>query len=79
MLFDLTLGQDVRKAVRQWRDNARSRVKAGKAPRRFDDLTPDLQVQVWPLLEQARTRADVDAAFSRVVKASGKARAAGAS
>lgn len=67
----LTDGPAVRKALRQWRDNARSRVRAGKPPRLFVDIPGDVAGGIWAALDGAQTREDVDAAFRRVVKAGG--------
>ena len=60
-------------ALRRWRDNSRSRLRKGQAPRRFVDPTLSTVVhdEVWAKLSKARTRAEVDAAFA----AAGKARA----
>lgn len=65
--------EEVVKALRQWRDNSRNRVKAGRAPRRFDsDIIPETTAEfVWSGLYKATTRAEVDNAFS-VIKAGGR-------
>jgi SPP1 gp7 family putative phage head morphogenesis protein len=65
---------DVAKALRQWRDNARARVKAGKLPRRFEDVPDAVADPIWKHLATARTRDAVDAAFAKAGDASPKAR-----
>lgn len=58
------LPEDVRRLLAQWRKSARSRVAKGLAPRRFADVPEVVAAEVWPLLEDARSREDVDAAFA---------------
>lgn len=65
---DEQLPEDVRRLLAQWRKNARSRVAKSLAPRRFADVPEAVAVEVWPLLEHATSREEVDAAFA-VVKA----------
>ncbi len=55
--------------LRRWRENARGRIKKGLAPKLFEDASPELQQLVWPVLKDARTREEVDAAFAAVGKA----------
>jgi len=57
--------EKVTKELRQWRDLARGRAKAGKPQRRFvAQSIPSLtQHRVWKALESARTREEIDAAF----------------
>ena len=64
------LPEPVAKELRRWRDNARTRVRAGRRPRPFasDVLTADQIRPIWDALSDARTREQVDAAF-RVRKA----------
>lgn len=66
----------VRKAVRQWRDNARSRLRKGLPPRRFEDVPADLADAIWRRLEHARTREEVDRAFALRKEVDAKERAA---
>lgn len=56
----------VRKELRRWRDNARSRVRAGKRPRPFasEVISAATHARVWKALEGAATRQEVDSAFS---------------
>jgi SPP1 gp7 family putative phage head morphogenesis protein len=63
---------EVAKELSRWRDNARGRVKLGKAPRQFAStiLPVPLWTAVWKTLEPARTRNQVDQAFE-VAKAQG--------
>jgi hypothetical protein len=62
--------EDVRKELSRWRDNARGRVKLGKAPRQFAStiLPVPLWTAVWKALEGATTRTQVDAAFAEAAK-----------
>ena len=56
--------EEVEKQLRQWRDNARGRVRQGKTPRRFVGTLPsDTDARVWKALEGATTREQVDQAF----------------
>lgn len=59
--------EEVAKELRRWRDNSRSRVKLGKAPRPFDSelIPPSLAGAIWPSLSVAKSRQAVDAAFER--------------
>jgi hypothetical protein len=59
---------EVAKELSRWRDNARGRVKAGKAPRQFQStiLPPATVSAVWKALEAATTRTQVDAIFAEV-------------
>lgn len=52
--------------LKRWKQNAKRRVKQGKAPRQFEsDILPDeLHDQVWERLKDARTPEDVDKAFA---------------
>jgi len=58
--------------LRRWRENTRSRLRKGRAPRRFHStVLPDsLHAQVWALLKDARSREEVDAAFAGAGKPS---------
>ena len=58
--------------LRRWRENTRSRLRKGRAPRRFHStVLPDsLHEQVWALLKDARNREEVDAAFAGAGKPS---------
>lgn len=49
----------------RWRENARNRLRQGRAPRRFDsDILPTRDIdRIWAQLEKARTPRDVDRAF----------------
>lgn len=53
--------------LRQWRENAKNRLRKGLPPRRFvsTDLPSDLADRVWQKLETATTREDIEAAFAR--------------
>ena len=64
------LTEVVQKELRRWRDNARSRVKAGKRPRAFvSEVIPGgLVTRIQSRLEAATTRDAVDSAFA-VLKA----------
>ena len=70
------LPEDVAKGLRSWRRASRERVVKSRGPRLLDATGVPEQVQavVWPVLQGARSKADVDAAFRRVVKAGGKGR-----
>ena len=52
--------------LRQWRENAKNRLRKGLAPRRFvsADLPSDLADAVWQKLETATTREEIEAAFT---------------
>lgn len=63
---DEQLPEDVRRMLAQWRKNARTRVGKGLPPRRFDDVPEVIAVEVWPVLEHATTREQVDEAFEVV-------------
>lgn len=57
--------EDVTKELRKWRDNARTRIAQGRAPRQFmtDVIPDDTYARVWKALDGAKTREEVDAAF----------------
>jgi SPP1 gp7 family putative phage head morphogenesis protein len=57
-------------ALRRWRKNAHTRLRQGKAPRKFVDpnLPSDVHDAVWSHLGKARTREEVDAAFKAASK-----------
>lgn len=68
-------GPEVRKELRQWRTNARSRIDRGQAPKAFNtDVIPD---QLWLPIAKALTvatdRAGVDAAFVTAIRPKGDA------
>ncbi|MHB8668811.1 MAG: phage minor head protein [Burkholderiales bacterium] len=62
----------IRKDMGAWRSNARNRVRKGQSPRRFTSsvIPAATSDAVWEVLRTARSRSDVDAAFSRAEKAS---------
>lgn len=64
---------EVLKELRRWRDNSRSQIRRKRSPRRFtSDVIPAGTAEaVWKSLEHAADRAQVDAAFSTVLKAGG--------
>lgn len=51
--------------LRQWRENARNRLRRGQPLRKFvsADLPPDLVEEIWAELQNATTRQDVDRVF----------------
>ena len=57
--------EDDAKELRQWRENARNRVRKGLAPKRFSDsrLAPEVADAIWARLEGARTLDEVNEAF----------------
>lgn len=57
--------------LRQWRENARNRIRKGLPPRRFVslDLPGDVSDAIWADLGSATTRAEVDRAFLGKVSA----------
>lgn len=56
---------DIMKAVRQWRDNSRTRVRRGLKPKRFEDVPETIAAIIWPTLEHAADRRAVDEAFAK--------------
>lgn len=55
---------DRSRLVRQWRENARNRARKGLPPRRFEEtIGSELCDRIWGRLRDARTLAEVDAAF----------------
>lgn len=58
--------------MRRWRENARNRLKKGRAPRRFASTVLSQQQidQVWASLQKASSREEVDAAFAGLGKPS---------
>lgn len=67
---DLLDGDDdaEKELVRKWRENARHRIAKGQVPRCFEDAPAHLVDAVWPDLQHARTRDEVDAAFAALGK-----------
>jgi len=57
--------EDAAKAllIRQWRENAKNRLRKGLRPRRFDDAPSELQDAIWAKLESASSMEEVDRAF----------------
>jgi hypothetical protein len=57
---------EVRRELARWRDNARKRVKAGRAPRPFESaVIPEaLAGEVWADLRKARSSQEVDETFA---------------
>lgn len=58
------------KELRRWRDNARTRVRKGLAPRPFVSalLPPSVTADVWAALSEAGTREQVDSAFADLLR-----------
>lgn len=62
-----TITPAARTALRQWRDNSRTRLKRGQKPRLFThkDLPAEVVDEFWKQLAPAETRDQVDAVFAK--------------
>ncbi len=49
--------------VRQWRENAKNRLRKGLRPRIFEDAPSELREAIWAKLESASSMEEVDLAF----------------
>lgn len=56
------------KKLKQWRENARNRVRKGNAPKRFPDADPMLSDAIWSNLAVAKSFGDIDASFAPFTK-----------